>query len=161
MEEALESDAEREAGQGWRQYYGIRERVRKDRNNKVDFMVSFEGVLRGVRDTADEAVALLQEVAGPSPPKRDPKRGWRTRRPSRPSPEEGARLAAQWKCISFDKSTGRFRALEKVRNRIHYGASSTSLEVAVQAAIAKFQKTREELWQGFQEGPGLPPLVPN
>jgi hypothetical protein len=36
MEEALESDAEREAGQGWRQYSGIRERFRKDRNNRVD-----------------------------------------------------------------------------------------------------------------------------
>ena len=57
-------------------------------------------------------------------------------------------MAAQWKCILFDKSTGRFRALQKVGNRIHYGASSTSLEVAVQAAIAKFKKTREELWQG-------------
>ena len=157
MEEALESDAEREAGQGWRQYCGIRERVRKDRNNKVDFMVSFEGVLRGVRDTADEAVALLQEVAGPSPPKRDPKQGGDSR-PSRRSPEEGARLAAQWKCISFDKSTGRFRALQKVRNRIHYGASSTSLEVAVQAAIAKFKKTREELWQGADASEASEPL---
>ena len=139
MEEALETDAEREAGLGWRQYCGIRERVRKDRDNKVDFMVSFGGVLRGVRESADEAVALLREVAGPSPPKRDPKQGWRTPGPSRLSPEEGARLEAQRKCNSFDRSPGRFRALQKVGDRIHYGASSTSLEVAVQAAIAKFQ----------------------